>query len=264
MYRFFVPTALLQTERCTLPPDVARQITRVLRLRAGTRVMLFCGDGCEVEAVLEEVGTTLVSARLLGRRTPDVELSCYLHVAVAVLKGEKMEWTVQKLTELGAARISLVQTERTIVAAGEERWPKRLERYRRIAQEAAEQCGRVRVPQISGPYPFHALVQALVQEETGALRLLLDPHAQLSLTSRLQPCPDRVLVLIGPEGGFTQAEAAASLEAGAVPVRLGSRILRAETAALAAATLVAAASEGSGFNHGDTETRRKARRKEEL
>jgi 16S rRNA (uracil1498-N3)-methyltransferase len=237
MHRFFVPSDLLLTEEVDLPRQTAQQVVRVLRARSGERVVLFCGDGCEWEAVLEEVTPKSVRARLLERRTPDVELRCRFHAAVAVLKGEKLDWVVQKLTELGASRISLMLTERTVVSAGEERWSRRMERYERITREAAEQCGRVRVPSLHEPRSL----ARLLSEERDGLRLILDPFCSAPLSAQLGSCPEQVLLLIGPEGGFSPSEVETAREAGVQPVSLGRRVLRAETAAIAAAALVAAA-----------------------
>jgi len=239
MHRFYIPPEALQQNDVRLPEEIARQITRVLRLRPDDRIVLFCGDGVECEAVLEEVGASRVTARVTGRHAPQVEMPCSLHVGVAVLKGEKPEWAVQKLTEIGVSRITLLQTERSVVTAGEERWPKRLERYSRIAREAAEQCGRVRLPEVAGP----TSLDALLREEAAALRLFLEPRAPSSLACQLGSCPERILLLIGPEGGFTPAELERAQEAGALPVRLGTRILRAETASVAAAAVVMALAE---------------------
>ena len=233
-HRFYVPAECLVGEVAELPADVAQQVTRVLRLRSGARVVLFSGDGSQTEAVLEEVAPRVVTARLLERTAPNVELPAELHVAVAVLKGEKLDWVVQKLTEIGAARISLLRTERTVVAAGEERWPRRLERFRRIAQEAVEQSGRVRLPRIQEPV---ALRKFLQQDPVGT-RLILDPLAGKDISAAVQPGIP-VTLLIGPEGGFSAAEVDAAREAGFQGVRLGRRILRAETAAIAAAAIAA-------------------------
>jgi 16S rRNA (uracil1498-N3)-methyltransferase len=235
MHRFFVPADCLGTEVTALPAATAQQITRVLRLRPGARVLLFCGDGAQTEAVLEEAGPRGVTARLVERTAPDVELPAPLHVAVAILKGEKLDWLVQKLTEIGVARISLVRTERTVPIAGEERWPRRVERFRRVVQEAAEQSGRVQLPAIEEPVPFAELLRA---EHPGA-RLILDPLAERGLAAAV-PAGAPVLLLIGPEGGFSAAEVEAARRAGFTGVRLGRRVLRAETAAIAAAAIAAA------------------------
>ncbi|MFN3649346.1 MAG: 16S rRNA (uracil(1498)-N(3))-methyltransferase [Armatimonadota bacterium] len=235
MHRFYVNAHLTEAgELVSLPKEVAHQLSRVLRLRPGAKLMLFCGDDHECEAVLETLSPGAATARLLSRHAPGTELSCGLHVAVSALKGEKLDWTVQKLTELGAARITLMQTERTIVAPGEERWSRRLERYARIAQEAAEQSGRVRLPQVAGPLTLAQVLEA----ERETRRLFLDPWGSSTLAQALQPAPERLTLLIGPEGGFSEAETALAREQGAEPVRLGTRTMRAETAALAAAAAV--------------------------
>lgn len=239
LHRFYVSPELLQTDEVVLPAAVARQLFRVLRLQAGARIVLFCGDGAEAVAVVERLGPQEGSARILERRSPAVELACRLEMAVAVLKGEKLDWVIQKLTEVGVYRIHLVQTERTVVAAGEERWTRRLERYTRIAVEAAEQSGRVRVPEVVEPVPLRKLVEAARELPC----MLLHPGAERHLAASLQPCPGRLLVLVGPEGGLTDAEVAVAQAAGAQTAAFGPRILRAETAAIAAASVVAALSD---------------------
>lgn len=240
MHRFFVPPELLSAVECALPPETAQQIARVLRLRTGDHIVLFGGDGREHEAVIGALSGREVTVRLLARREPEVELRCDLHAAVAVLKGEKLDWTVQKLTELGARTISLLTTERTISSAGNERWSRRIERYRRIAREAAEQCGGVRVPEVREP---RQLAEFLARDEADRQRLILDPEAERPLISFLPPCPPAITVMIGPEGGFSPEEVRLAAAAGAVPVSLGRRVLRAETAALATAAILAAAAE---------------------
>jgi 16S rRNA (uracil1498-N3)-methyltransferase len=237
MHRFYVAPEILTGDPVPLPAEAAHQLFRVLRLRPGARIVLFCGDGEECEAEVLTLDQRSATARLLERRRPEVELRCRLHVALAVLKGEKLDWAAQKLTELGASRISLLTTERTVVSAGEERWPRRLERLRKIAQEAAEQSGRVRLPDLREPV---TLPQLLAEHPEA---FILAPGAGIALSAAVSPCPDDVTVLVGPEGGFSAAEVARALDLGAGAVSLGRRILRAETAALAAATLVAAASD---------------------
>lgn len=240
-HRFWVPSELLGAREVPLPAETGRQIARVLRLRAGDEITLFCGDGEECAARLREVTAGGVVAEVTSRSRPEVELPCRLHLAVAVLKGEKLEWVVQKATELGAARLSFLRTERTVVEAGAERWQRRRERYERIAREAAEQSGRVRVPEIGDPEP---LAQAL---GGGAeVRCILAPESTRPLLGVLDRQPSGVLLLVGPEGGFTEAELSLAQEAGAARVGLGKRTLRAETAAVAAAALVAAAAERDG------------------
>lgn len=240
VHRFFVNPEILAADEIGLPAEIGHQLVRVLRSRVDDRLVLCPGDGTEWTVAIAEIQGKSVRVRRVETRTPDVDLRCDLHVAVAVLKGEKLDWTLQKLTELGARSISLLTTERTISSAGEERWSKRIERYRRIVREAAEQCGGTRVPEVHEPRKIAELLAAVGADYA---RLILDPYAERSLTTALAPCPERVLLLIGPEGGFSVDEVRSAAGQGATPVKLGRRVLRAETAALAAATLVATASE---------------------
>lgn len=239
MQRFFIPPELLGTDEVDLPAEVAHQVSRVLRLSPGAEVILLDGSGQECRALLTAVASKSAHARITARARPDSELPCRLHVGLAALKGEKLDWAIQKLTELGAARVTLLSTERTVVSAGEERWTRRIERYRRIAREAAEQCGGTHIPQVDEPVGL----AALLAEPCSGLRALLDPRSERSLHSALRRCPAEVLILIGPEGGFAPREVDTCRELGAVGFRLGRRVLRAETAVLAAAALVAAAAE---------------------
>ncbi len=235
MQRFFLSIPLTPGSEIELPAEVTHQVVRVLRLRVGQKIVLVPDDGTELEAELLEVAGKQVRARVGEPQAPERELPHGLHVGLAALKGERLEWAVQKLTELGAARVSLLLTERTIVAAGEERWSGRMERYRRIAREAAEQSGRLRLPEIHEP----ERLAALLAESDEPLRFILDPYASEALTRVLPTDRSAVLGLVGPEGGFTEGEVALAKEAGFAGMRLGNRILRAETAAIAVGTLLA-------------------------
>src|SRR5438874_399161 len=171
MHRFLVDSAHLAGPLVCLDGPAAHQMRRVLRLSAGARVCLFCGDGWEHEAVIEAVTAAEVRLRIDASAQPDRELPCLLHVGMALLKGEKLEWVVQKLTELGAGAITLLQTERVVSAAGSDRLARRLGRYEAIAREAVEQCGRVRLPSLSGP----TALSAFLQERPEVPCLLVDP-----------------------------------------------------------------------------------------
>lgn len=239
VHRFWVPAELLAGDELELPVETARQVSRVLRLRSGDELALFCGDGEECRAVLREVGPRGVSVGITGRFRPDTELSCRLHLAVAVLKGEKLEWVVQKATELGISKVTFLSTERTVAEPGAERWIRRRERYERIAREAAEQSGRVCLPEIGEP---RALREAL---EAEGPRLILAPGGGRTLLDAVSEQIEGVTLLVGPEGGFTEGELALAREAGAEAVALGRRVLRAETAAIVAVALAAARAEAA-------------------
>jgi 16S rRNA (uracil1498-N3)-methyltransferase len=199
-----------------------------------------------------------VEGRVTERRQPETEPRAAVWLAVALLKGEKLEWVVQKGTELGTAGFLFLRTERAVVQAGEERWSARRERYARIAREAAEQCGRVRVPPVEGPLPFaDALARAaefdhrLLAHEGSFVPLKealgIPPPGPLPEVergrARSAASPRSAILFVGPEGGFTPAEVGAAGGAGVRVVSLGARVLRAETAALALATRVLAALE---------------------
>ena len=165
-------------------------------------------------------------------------MNCPLRFGIALLKGEKLEWVVQKLTELGVGEIAFLQTERVVATPGEGRWTARLVRYAAIAREAAEQCGRVRLPALHGPVGLADYLRAAGETPL----FLVHPDAASPLRAAL-PARGSARLLIGPEGGFSPREAALARECGATAASLGARILRSETAALAAAVLAAARSE---------------------
>jgi 16S rRNA (uracil1498-N3)-methyltransferase len=239
-HRFFVAAELLCGERVRVEGPVAEQVRRVLRLRAGEEIGLFCGDGWEHRVRLLAVGDGWLEGEGVERWRPETEPRAAVWLAVAVLKGEKLEWVIQKGTELGLAGILLLQTAHTIVTAGAERWEGRRERYRRIAVEAAEQCGRARVPAIEGPVRF---AEALGRAAAFDRALLTHEESCLPLARACAGAGPggSALLFVGPEGGFAPDEVAAA-EAARVPaVSLGPRVLRAETAALAIVTLALAA-----------------------
>ncbi len=235
MHRFCLPSPLSVDETVRLEGTVARQIRRVLRLKPGEQIGLFCGDGAEYTSTVVEVSSEDVTVRLGARHRPETELRRPLEVGVSLLKGEKLEWVVQKLTELGATDITLLLTERVVPSVLQGRWERRLERCAAIAREAVEQCGRVRLPRLSGPTPF----ADYLTEVQSVPSLLLHPDTAVPLRSALPSHPAGARLLIGPEGGFSEAEVSAAATAGCLAVSLGRRILRSETAAVAAAALVA-------------------------
>src|SRR5581483_4004776 len=166
--RFYVPALREQAEEgvVPLPASIARQVSLVLRLAPGARLVLFDGSGEEWEAELASVeghsrsGRHAATARLVRCRQPPVEPALQLTLYQALLKGEKFEWVLQKGTELGVARFVPMVTERTVRAGhGAPLSPPRLDRWRRIVVEAAEQCGRVRIPVVCAPVPFEAALR---------------------------------------------------------------------------------------------------------
>ena len=242
MHRFFVLTTSRSAQTVTLSSDIAHQIARVLRLRVNEEIVVIPADAAhavEWRVRLVTVAAHAVSGMVVAERPSLPEASCAVTLCPALLKGERFDWLVQKATELGVAAIQPVVTAHTIRKIGPEDGHVR-ERWRRIATEAAEQSGRSRVPEIRGPVPLGELVHVI----TVPLFVAHETVAARSLADALPRARSRVAIAIGPEGGFTDDEVARLVaDVDAVPVSLGPRVLRAETAAITAVAVVMAATE---------------------
>jgi 16S rRNA (uracil1498-N3)-methyltransferase len=217
-----------------LPESACEHLLRVLRLSAGAPLVLCNGDGMDYRATLEATDKRAASARILEAQRNLAEAPLRLVLAQALARGEKMDWVIQKATELGVAAIAPIVTERTELRLDTERAGRRLAHWQGIATAASEQFGRARVPEILEPM---ALATYAAGVETDAIRLALDPDGG-SLTQTLhaiaQTHPARIHLVVGPEGGLSQRDQAQLHTAGFIRVRLGPRILRTETAGLAA------------------------------
>jgi 16S rRNA (uracil1498-N3)-methyltransferase len=251
VHRFFVSPETLLEPVVTLPPDVASQVSRVLRLRPGDEITLLDGEGNAYAAKLVS-SSSVVTAELLGRTPCNGEPAHRVALYMSMLnKPDKFDWAVQKATELGVAEIVPVVAARSVTdRAGSVR----LERWRRIAREAAEQSGRCRIPSLSAPRAFEAALQfrgSRRAESEERIRLLVPAlRAATSVEEALTglPADGRVALFIGPEGGFSPGEVEAARLQGASIVTLGPRTLRAETAALVALSLVMNALGELGFS----------------
>src|SRR6185295_10475068 len=223
--RLYVDAELSPQDNLVLPEDAAHHAARVLRLREGEHVLLFDGRGGEFEARLSMPHRGQVLAEIGSRREIERESPLAVTLVQAVSSGEKMDFTIQKAVELGVAAIQPVLTEKSVVRLSAEREAKKLAHWRRVAIAACEQCGRNRIPEIREPV-------ALERYRPGAgSKILLSPSGPGKLAD-LAKGP--VLLAAGPEAGFSDGEEQFLLRAGFQPVRLGPRILRTETAALAA------------------------------
>jgi 16S rRNA (uracil1498-N3)-methyltransferase len=231
--RFHVPAAA-PGGRIALPEHSAHHARDVLRLRAGSEVRVFDGRGAEYGAVLETVTRHEVSGRITGAVAPRPESPLHAVLAMSPLKGDRMELAIQKATELGVAEIRPVVTVRTDAAARPALKGARHDRWEKVASGAAEQCGRATVPDIA---PTVTLAEFMAAPPAGLRLVLLErDEGQPPLASLARPAA--VTVLIGPAGGWEHVEIRRLAEAGFQPVSLGPRILRAETAAIAALTAV--------------------------
>lgn len=225
--RFFFPAPLPQTGEIQLPEALAHHASRVLRLREGDPLVLFDGSGGEVSGILRLRGKNCF-AELSGHHAVERESPLQLVLVQALASGDKMDWIIQKAVELGAAGVVPVQAERSVLRLSGERAAKRVEHWRHIAVSACEQSGRNRVPMVE---PVTGLREYLARGLPGP-RLVLDPVAGQRLAALPRPT-DVVHLLVGPEGGWAEDELAACRTAACI-VGLGPRVLRTETAGLAA------------------------------
>ncbi|MFQ5847080.1 MAG: 16S rRNA (uracil(1498)-N(3))-methyltransferase [Candidatus Methylomirabilales bacterium] len=232
MDRFYVTGEHRLGSEVRFSPAQGRQITRVLRRGAGSRLLTFNGSGREWEVEILATPSRQVVGRVVAERRPQSESPLRVVLLQGVLKGAKMDYLIQKVTEMGVAEVVLVSTRRTVAEGGG-----KVGRWSRIAIEAAEQSGRLRVPRLTGPRPLETCVSgsrrgtAVVLwegEEVGTFAALLD---------RVPPA-NEVTILVGPEGGLETDEVALLGKAGFVPASLGPRTLRAETAAVAAMAIL--------------------------
>jgi len=232
--RFHVPSAA-PGARVTFPDHAAHHARDVLRLHSGAPVLVFDGAGNEFAATLDEVSKARVSARLGAAVAAKPESPLQLVLALSPLKGDRMELAIQKATELGVAEIWPVVTVRTDAVARPALQGSRQERWEKVAVGAAEQCGRSVVPHIA---PTASLAELLGRPFDGARFVLLERAAEAGF--REFPASSSAMVLIGPAGGWEPGEVTCLREAGFVAVSLGPRILRAETAAVAAIAVLQA------------------------
>lgn len=211
--------------------DAAHYLTRVLRVQPGDAVTLFDGRGGEYPATVAAVAKHAVQLNVADRVAVDRESPLAVQVAQGISSGERMDYTVQKAVELGVRRIQPLATERSVVHLDRERAAKRVAHWQSIAVAACAQCGRNEVPEIAPVMSYAGWLGSL--DRDAALRLLLSPRAARRLHDLARP-PQGVWLLCGPEGGLAPAEQRDAEHAGFSGVRLGPRVLRTETAALAA------------------------------
>lgn len=227
--RFFFPEILPQGDEIRIPDPLAHHATRVLRMRDGDPLILFDGEGGEVSAQLQARGK--IWWAVLGESTAvERESPLELVLVQALASGDKMDWVVQKAVELGVTAIVPVESERSVAKLSGERAQKRVDRWRQVAISACEQSGRNRVPTIEAVTGLH---HYLASKRLPHCKLVCAPGAQVRLQQMARPAVP-VHILIGPEGGWSDSELAAVRVAGGIAIALGPRVLRTETAGLAA------------------------------
>jgi len=238
MRRFFIDCGGAVGEILQLPESESRHISRALRLAPGTMVELLDGSGLVYSAELVEVGRQVL-ARISGVRSEQEKEAVALYIGQGQLKGQKMDTVVQKCTELGVSRLMPFWSSRCQGKLQELQGAKKLDRYQRIVESACKQCFRSDLMVVDPPRNFTELLRAFSAEE-GQLRLLFwEEEREFSLHDLIVPDTVReVVILLGPEGGLSVEEAESAKANGWISVSLGRRILRAETATIAAASLV--------------------------
>ncbi len=233
--RIYLPKALNTGDTVELDERAARHAVKVLRLRPGDALVLFNGEGGEFDATLEGGPREAPRVQVREHRAGGVESPLQLHLAQAVARGERMDFVIQKAVELGVNVITPLMAERCVVRLDGERRARRVAHWQGVAISAAEQCGRDRIPTIEEPLEF----EAWLGSPWDGPRLVLAPLARRGLRD-FGPETSRVRLMIGPEGGLTDSELERACTAGYEAVRLGPRILRTETAAVAALTALQA------------------------
>ncbi|SFU35386.1 16S rRNA (uracil(1498)-N(3))-methyltransferase [Nitrosospira multiformis] len=240
--RFYCPVEIFAEQVLELPSAVAHHAARVLRLEPGDEVVLFNGDGGEFTSVISRISKQGVAVVVERHVQVERESPLTILLAQAVCMGEKMDWIVQKAVELGVTRIQPLITKQSVVRLSGERGEKRVSHLQKVVISACEQCGRNRVPKVLSL----AALENWLGTQTESCRtcsdslspdacFMLSPFARKGLRDfKHSSNISSIILLVGPEGGFTRDEEAAAMVAGFIPLRLGNRILRTESAALAA------------------------------
>ena len=234
--RSHVDMELQHGTEVVLPEDVAAHLLRVLRLQVGDACVLFNGDGHDYDARITSIGKREARAEITAARRVDNESPLRITLLQGIARGEKMDWILQKATELGVARILPVTSERSEVKLDAQRADKRLAHWRGIVVAACEQSGRAVLPEVAPP---QSLAQAAgLREGRG---FILDPFAEASLSSIRDAPLNACTIAIGPEGGWSPRDREQLIAAGYEGLKLGPRVLRTETAGIAAIAALQAA-----------------------
>ncbi len=230
MPRFFCPAPLPTTGDFDLPPDAAHHASRVLRLRVGDELQMFDGEGHECHGVIADLSGKRVLVSDIKAVDTFRESPLHTVLAQALCSSEKMDWIIQKATELGVTEIQPLDTERSVARLSAERAEKRMAHWQQVAISACEQCGRNTLPVIHPPIDIMASLRKL-REQTSSKFILL-PEGATALSAQARPVGP-VVLMIGAEGGFSPAESETALLCGFTPIRMGARVMRTETAAIA-------------------------------
>jgi 16S rRNA (uracil1498-N3)-methyltransferase len=232
--RIYTEQELQANAQIVLEPGPSQHLSRALRMKVGDALVLFNGSGGQYPATISAIDRKAVVVASAALEAFECESPLRLQLGIAVSRGERMDWVMQKATELGVSCVAPLVSERTEVKLGAERGEKKLRHWQQIVAAACEQCGRNRLPQILAPQP----IPGWLQDVQADLRLVL--HHTAGTTDPGSAPPRSVALLVGPEGGLSPEEIRAAEEAGFVSLQLGPRVLRTETAPLAAIAILQA------------------------
>jgi len=233
--RIYTSQPLRENSLLALEPEPARHLCQVLRLKPAAPLHLFDGSGRDFAATIQSADKSGVQVSVQAAGPPEPPPPLTIQLLLGISKGERMDYALQKAVELGVEELVPLFTEHTVVKLDQARMARRLEHWQKIVIGACEQSGRSRLPRLEPPRHL----DRQLEQETEVLRLVLDAGGAATLTD-LAPPARRVSLLVGPEGGLSEREVQAAAAAGFTPVRLGPRILRTETAPLAAIAAVQA------------------------
>jgi 16S rRNA (uracil1498-N3)-methyltransferase len=234
--RIFTDLTLHCVSSVDLDGSAARHLSSALRMKVGQEIILFNGQGGEYAAELTEISKNRVSVKVVEYRDIDRESALKVHLAIGVSRGERMDLIVQKATELGATEITPLFTERTEVKLTGERLEKKIRHWQQIAISACEQCQRNRVPVINRPASLDQWLHLPEKKAGDSLKLVLHHRTEKRLSEH--QAVTNICLLVGPEGGLGEREIEAAIANGFQPLALGPRVLRTETAPLAAISIM--------------------------
>jgi 16S rRNA (uracil1498-N3)-methyltransferase len=231
--RIFTPQVLTEGTQAALAEEAAHHIAKVLRMPAGAALILFNGDGSEYKASIALIDKRQVLVAVEQKTDAARESPLTIQLGIAISKGDRMDWVIQKATELGVTAIAPLSSERVEVRLQGERAEKKLQHWRGVATAACEQCARNRLPRLEPIQSLHDWLRGVEAEHKYVLH-----HRSAQPLSRTAARPRSVALLIGPEGGLSDVEIGAAQQHGFAPLLLGPRVLRTETAPLAALSVM--------------------------
>lgn len=232
--RIFQSIALQENSIVQLDEAATHHVARVMRAKVGDELVIFNGQGGEYDAVIEKIDKKIVTVKIKKFIAKNTESPLELYLAQGISRGEKMDYTIQKAVELGVKKIIPLFTERCNIKLDDERKEKRIQHWRSIVVGACEQSGRNIVPEILTPQSLNTWLKNVDAD----WKFVLAPHADRKLSEINFEKHSRIVLLIGPEGGLSDSEIQQAVQSGFMPLNLGPRILRTETAAVAAISVL--------------------------